>query len=226
MAVEIDLMTYEDIPAAAKSSGFILIARKHFSIARNAHSLKLRCEWGIRNAVFHVARDPETKGLLGVAMWLPPTPASTPQTWSSYLSGWSLWVNQGLTNLRFGHGGLDVHRYWIWKSCQSECQRDIWTDPNGYWFCNIVVVQPGEQGKGVGKKLFEQVTKQADKEGRKCYLESSRDIPNTAIYERLGFKKVREMKCVDERDGVGCQLYCMVREPKRSGADDTQQAST
>lgn len=39
--------------------------------------------------------------------------------------------------------------------------------------------------------------RKADKDGRKCYLESSRDQPNTKIYERMGFRKVKEMDCDD-----------------------------
>jgi GNAT superfamily N-acetyltransferase len=73
-------------------------------------------------------------------------------------------------------------------------------------------VLPEAQGKGVGRALFNEVTKKADAEGIKCYLESSRDEPNTKIYEALGFKFVRGMDCDD--DGEVCKLYCMVREPK------------
>jgi len=65
-------------------------------------------------------------------------------------------------------------------------------------------VLPTEQGKGIGKMLFKTVTNKADREGRKCYLESSRDEPNTAIYERLGFRKVKEMDCDDA--GTLCKV--------------------
>jgi GNAT superfamily N-acetyltransferase len=71
---------------------------------------------------------------------------------------------------------------------------------------------PSEQGKGIGRALFEEVTKKADAEGIKCYLESSRDEPNIKIYEAMGFHFVREMDCDD--DGVVCKLYCMIRDPK------------
>lgn len=59
-------------------------------------------------------------------------------------------------------------RYYLWKARQRECQSELWTDPKGYYFCNIVTVLPSEQGKGIGKALFEKITKQADKEGVKC----------------------------------------------------------
>ena len=63
---------------------------------------------------------------------------------------------------------------------------------------------PSEQGRGIGKLLFQEVTRKADKEERKCYLESSLDEPNTKIYERLGFRKVKEMDCDD--DGELCKV--------------------
>jgi GNAT superfamily N-acetyltransferase len=95
-------------------------------------------------------------------------------------------------------------RYYIWKDAQARAQSELWKDPDGYYFCNIVTVLPSAQGKGIGKRLFHEVTKKADIEGRKCYLESSRDVPNTAIYERLGFRKVKEMDCDD--NGVQCKV--------------------
>lgn len=76
-----------------------------------------------------------------------------------------------------------------------------------------MVVRPGHQGKGIGKALAGEVMRIADKEGRKCYLESSRDVPNMQIYEKLGFHFVKQMTCEDEGDA--CKLYCMVRDPKQ-----------
>ena len=75
-----------------------------------------------------------------------------------------------------------------------------------------MVVLPGQQGKGIGKALASEVTRKADAEGKKCYLESSRDIPNMKIYESMGFHFVRELDCND--DGEICHLFCMVRDPK------------
>jgi Acetyltransferase (GNAT) domain len=81
-----------------------------------------------------------------------------------------------------------------------------------------VTVLPEAQGKGVGKLLFKTVTDRADAEARKCYLESSRDEPNTAIYERMGFKKVKEMECNDEGDV--CKVCPFVFAMSNSRSDD------
>jgi hypothetical protein len=58
---------------------------------------------------------------------------------------------------------------------------------------------------GIGRLLFEAVTKRADAEGVKCYLESSKSVPNVAIYERMGFHMSKEMEC---RDGVDACMVC------------------
>jgi GNAT superfamily N-acetyltransferase len=154
-------------------------------------------------------------------MWLPPRPTSKPESWSLYLSYWLLWVNQIRMNLWYGRGGLSTTRYWIWKARQAEAQKELCTDPNGYYFCNIVTVLPEHQGQGVGRALMEAVLRIADWEGRKCYLESSRREPNVAIYETFGFRLVREMEC---RDGDGKKdaitLYCMMRDPEGGSVDE------
>jgi GNAT superfamily N-acetyltransferase len=125
-------------------------------------------------------------------------------------------------NLYYGRGGLNVKRYWLWKAAQAEAQAELWNDPNGYYFCNIVTVLPEAQGKGVGRALMEEVLKKADEEGRRCYLESSRDVPNIAIYEKFGFKLVKDMVCDDDGDAI--KLFCMMREPQVGvAALDTQQ---
>jgi GNAT superfamily N-acetyltransferase len=106
-----------------------------------------------------------------------------------------------------GHGGLITKRYWIWKARQSEAQTELWTDKErGYYFCNIVTVRPDAQGKGIGRKLFEVVTDRADHEGVKCYLESSKNEPNVQIYEKMGFRMVKTLECVDKGD------VCQVRD--------------
>ncbi|KAJ5361237.1 hypothetical protein N7541_002081 [Penicillium brevicompactum] len=186
-----------------------------FNKQRNYDSLSARCNWGINNALFQVAKESGDSTILGVSCWLAPHPAAQPESWYSWFQSWSLSFNQLINNVRyFGRGGLRTNRYWIWKERQAEAQGAIWDDPQGYYFCNIVAVNPEAQGNGVGRLLFEAVTKRADKEGVKCYLESSKSVPNVAIYERMGFEMRKEMECRDGEDA--CMLYCMVRDPKLS----------
>lgn len=60
---------------------------------------------------------------------------------------------------------------------------------------------------GVGRKLVEAVTGRADAEGVPCYLESSKGEPNLGIYERLGFRLVKEIECVDGWDA--CKVFSL-----------------
>lgn len=105
-----------------------------------------------------------------------------------------------------GRGGLRTNRYWIWKERQQEAQGKIWDDPKGYYFCNIVAIRPEAQGRGIGRQLFGSVMEKADEEGVKCYLESSKNVPNVQIYQRMGFELREEMECRDGEDA------CMVSE--------------
>ncbi|EEA23207.1 hypothetical protein TMatcc_002064 [Talaromyces marneffei ATCC 18224] len=208
-----------------------------FNKDRNSSSLTARCLWGINNALFYVAKevghhqqeeddngddDSQQKQqqqqrdgrIVGVSCWLAPQPASTPQSWYAWYQLQLLSLRQLITNIRFlGHGGLITQRYWIWKEQQTAAQQEIWTDKErGYYFCNMVTVRPDAQGQGIGRQLFEVVMDQADREGVKCYLESSKGEPNVKIYEKLGFGLVKEIDCAD--GGDVCRLFCMVREPK------------
>ncbi|KAL6244034.1 hypothetical protein RBB50_008903 [Rhinocladiella similis] len=226
MGIEIKPITPEDIPSVVECIQVSFADDPYhlwafdtrpgkFNKERNFASLKAKCEWGMRHAMFYVAKDTEDADgkVLGVSMWMKPRNVNDKQTWTEWLDEYILWFKQGWNLIRFqGRGGLNTKRYWIWKHEQAQAQRAIWTDPNGYYFCNIVTVRPGIQGKGIGRSLFEVVTKQADEEGRQCYLESSKESPNIAIYEKMGFKMAQKMVCDD--DGVKCDLFCMVRDPQ------------
>lgn len=151
-------------------------------------------------------------------MWLPPSAPREPQSWPLYLSHWWLWLNQIRMNALYGRGGLSTRRYWIWKARQAEAQRELWTSARGCYFCNIVTVLPAAQGRGVARKLMEDVLRMADEEGVECYLESSKKVPNVGIYERFGFGLVREMQCRDGEEEEGkITLYCMMRQPREVG---------
>ncbi|WAO95585.1 N-acetyltransferase domain-containing protein [Fusarium falciforme] len=182
-----------------------------FNPERNSVSLGIRMRWGMRNGIFHVAKEEGSDKVLGVAMWLRPQPADQPPTWNDWLEGWRLYFGQIWMNLYYGRGGLNVKRYYIWKDAQAKAQSELWTDPRGYYFLNIMVVLPEAQGKGVGAQMMKAVTDQADAENMKCYLESSRDVPNVAIYGRWGFKFQKEMICDDDGDAI--KLFTMIREP-------------
>ncbi|KAI0389871.1 acyl-CoA N-acyltransferase [Xylariaceae sp. FL0594] len=220
MPIQVSPLTERDIPGAvaAIQEAFAedpynnwVFDKSRFDPKRNAASLAIRCRWGMRNGIFHVAKEEGSDEVLGVACWLRPQPTGQPQTWHDWYEDWRLWFNQFGMNLRYGRGGLNVKRYWIWKAAQANVQSSVWTDPRGYYFLNIMVVVPKAQGQGVGRLMMKAVTDQADAENMRCYLESSRAVPNMQIYGRFGFKFAKELECDD--DGTAIKLFAMVREP-------------
>ncbi|KAH8898926.1 acyl-CoA N-acyltransferase [Thozetella sp. PMI_491] len=226
MEIEVSNLTEADIDGAVKAvqDAFAedpynqwVYDHSKFNVKRNAASLGIRMRWGIRNGIFHIAKEKESGKVLGVAMWIRPRPANDPPTWNDWLEGWRLYLNQIGMNLYYGRGGLNVKRYYIWKDAQAKVQSELWDDPRGYYFLNIMVVLPEAQGKGVGAKMMKAVTDQADAEDMKCYLESSRDVPNIAIYGRWGFKFVKEMVCDD--NGQAIKLFTMMRDPHAKPGD-------
>jgi len=89
---------------------------------RNRISLGIRCRWGLRNALFHVAKEEGSDKVLGIAMWMPPRATDKPLTWGEWLwegfDGWRLWGNQVMMNLRYGRGGLNVK---VWGNSGIMC---------------------------------------------------------------------------------------------------------
>ncbi|KAI9694191.1 MAG: hypothetical protein M1822_003462 [Bathelium mastoideum] len=224
MPLTIRNMKAEDIPDAVTVvqqafandpySRWVFNDRERFSLSRNRISLSLRCQWGIRHALFQVAHEEER--LVGVAMWLPPVLSTPLPSWASWVAGqyasWDLWIKQGIANMFHGRSTLNIRRYYLWKEGQAKAQNELWKDPQGYYFCNIITVAPDAQGRGIGKALMEEVLKRADAEGRSAYLESSCYEPNVKIYEKMGFELKRELPLTDEGDDI--TLYCMTRPSK------------
>ncbi|KAJ5222322.1 Acyl-CoA N-acyltransferase [Penicillium citrinum] len=238
MAIEIVPLAKSDIPGAVDCVQkafaddpyfhWVFNDPAQFNIQRNAASLAAHFEYGIRcgcpisvakvsNVVNDqkMARDIQLSPgtIVGVGWWYSPQPASTPQTWSVWTQECLLSIRQFLNNVRFfGRGGLNIDRYWIWKQVQQDAHEALWKDPRGYYFCNMVGVSSQARGMGVGKRLMESVIERADQEGLPCYLESSKGYPNVTIYEKMGFRLVKEIECADKGDI--CKLYCMIRDAK------------
>src|SRR5271166_2088182 len=61
-----------------------------------------------------------------------------------------------------------------------------------YYFANIGVV-PEMQGRGIGSALMRPTLERCDARGLAAYLEASSER-NAALYERLGFRLIRELR--------------------------------
>jgi GNAT superfamily N-acetyltransferase len=89
------------------------------------------------------------------------------------------------------------------------------------WYLVYLGTKPSGRGKGNARKLIEHVIRQADREGRACYLESS-NACNPPIYRRFGFEECRTIQL--QRGGRNIPLDIMVREPvtlkKKKGSEE------
>ncbi|OJJ46866.1 hypothetical protein ASPZODRAFT_141649 [Penicilliopsis zonata CBS 506.65] len=194
-----------EVPSAADSTEKAAVAVDEVECASSSSSSSSA-------SVTAAATSPEST-ILGISSWYAPHPPGNPEPWSHWVQEWILSIRQLVNIIRFGgRGGLNVKRYKTWKARQAEAQAKVWTDPRGYYFCNVVAVDDRARGKGVGRKLIEAVTRRADEEGMPCYLESSKLEPNVAIYRKMGFELVDEITC--EEGGEQCTLYAMIRQPQ------------
>ncbi|CAG7990487.1 unnamed protein product [Penicillium salamii] len=238
MSIEITPLAQADIPGAVECVQQAFADDPYFrwafddpskfNVERNAASLAAHFQYGIScgcpisvakltRAPSDDKRDADIRlppgSVVGVAWWYSPQAPSLPQTWTVWAQDWILSFRQLMNNILFlGRGGLNVHRYRVWKQVQQNAHDLIWQDPRGYYFCNVVGVSSQARGMGVGKKLMADVIDKADRENMPCYLESSKGYPNVKIYEKMGFELIKEIECVD--GGDICKLYCMIRSPQ------------
>jgi ribosomal protein S18 acetylase RimI-like enzyme len=77
----------------------------------------------------------------------------------------------------------------------------------GYLYLQTIGVSPELQGQGFGGKLLRAITKYADNEELRIYLEATEE--NVPLYEKFGFQVVKEIK-LSTIDLLG---FVMVREP-------------
>ena len=88
-------------------------------------------------------------------------------------------------------------------------------DQEDNFYLHILTINPEYQRRGVGGKLLEWGTQQADKHNEKIYLEAS--PAGRGLYLRHGFEIVGTLEVGSEdREGGIVQLECMMREPKQS----------
>jgi GNAT superfamily N-acetyltransferase len=76
-----------------------------------------------------------------------------------------------------------------------------------HWYILAVGVRPEHQGHGLGSALLSPTLARCDRDGLPAYLEASSER-SAALYERLGFEHVRELRLRD-----GPPLWLMLRPP-------------
>ncbi|KAL8947547.1 MAG: hypothetical protein Q9222_006182 [Ikaeria aurantiellina] len=86
---------------------------------------------------------------------------------------------------------------------------------NNSWYLVYLGTKPAARGKGYARMVIEYVTKQADAEGRVCYLESS-SSKNPPFYRKMGFETIKTIQLT--RGPAPVELDIMVRYPTKGAA--------
>jgi ribosomal protein S18 acetylase RimI-like enzyme len=75
-----------------------------------------------------------------------------------------------------------------------------------YWLLDIIGVDPAEAGRGHARKLILPKLRQADRENRVCYLETS-DQTKVGLYQKFGFYLTKTYRF------EGLESFCLRRTP-------------
>lgn len=81
--------------------------------------------------------------------------------------------------------------------------------PEDHWYLMVLGVAPEQQGRGLGSALMQPILEQADREGRKCYLETA-EITNVPYYEKRGFRVLRQ----GAEESSGVPYWTFSRNPR------------
>ncbi|KAL9585854.1 MAG: hypothetical protein Q9203_004082 [Teloschistes exilis] len=146
-----------------------------------------------------------------IALWMPP--GKTMDGWCTAIRSGLAWLRATLpreSRIRFNNEFLPLLHH--------TKQETLGQNDNDSWY--LVYIGTREEGryKGYCKKLIEWGTKQADAQGRLCYLESSND-ENPKIYNKYRFEKVKRIQLTRNPSPVGMDV--MVRKPGAGDATPT-----
>ena len=160
------------------------------------------------------AMTEQVRHAAGVALWTRPQQGS--RYWSSVQAQVSLAVL--VVRLWMVEGGkLDFQRLGLVRKRIMQTKKEVLGNGLDYWYLSIIAVHPACRGRGVASALIREVLKMADKKGKRCYLEATR-WEWVAIYERFGFKYVRDLEIRDRSEVL--TMFVMVRDPVPAVVND------
>jgi ribosomal protein S18 acetylase RimI-like enzyme len=149
---------------------------------------------GLRSGEVHTTSGP----MLGHAVWLPPG--------DTHVDDERL-ASAGFVDADRQMGAASLARFGSFMEQVGQHHQQLVPEP--HWYLMILGVDPPFQGQGVGGVLLQPVLARADREARRCYLETTKER-NLAFYRRHGFDVVRE----DVPDESGPRVWLMVRVPR------------
>jgi GNAT superfamily N-acetyltransferase len=137
----------------------------------------------------------QTGRMAGVAAWLPPEPETPSRT-----ARWRSRLASARVRLLFPRAAPQV-----WAGFETLGGLHPSTP---HWYLAFVGIDPGEQGRGLGRQLLEPVLEQADRDSHLCYLETP--FPDTrAFYRKLRFNDTTELQPV----AGAPPIWTMTRQP-------------
>ena len=153
---------------------------------------------------FHLTRavDNNSNVIIGMGLWRFFTDDPAQRIDEPYNDNrWSDGTNREAANAMFGG---------MWKKRQELMKG------RGYLYMKTLVVEPGWERRGVGKRILEWGLREADERGLPCLISAS--PKGKGLYERLGWVEQTRVD-IDEGDfgGRSGRIYTtslMVREPR------------
>jgi ribosomal protein S18 acetylase RimI-like enzyme len=145
-----------------------------------------------------------TVNLEGISCWLKPGGTRPP---------FFRMLRAGMIALPFRIGKEPWKRFHRVLEYTEKVHLQSMTEP--HWHLWLMAVDPAFQSKGIGRRLLQPVLKQADRDGRPCYLETLEEA-------NIGFYKKEDFYVVDQGEvdpGAGLSSWAMVREPKALNAE-------
>ncbi|KAL8687458.1 MAG: hypothetical protein Q9224_005146, partial [Gallowayella concinna] len=115
-----------------------------------------------------------------VALWMPPGTNMDDKLTMFYSSTWAM------NGKRSVEGQYRFQKEFL-PLLHDTKQQVLGSLDNDSWYLVYIGTKPGSRGKGYAKQLIDHVTRQADDQGRVCYLESSNEV-NPRFYRKLGFE--------------------------------------
>ena len=115
-------------------------------------------------------------------------------------------VRTGMLGLPMRVGWRALRRFREIYSCAARMHEVAVSEP--HWYLWALGVEPGRQGRGIGRSLLEAVHVRADAGGVACYLETE-DERNIAFYCRHGYEVVEKGEATRE----GIRIWGMLRRP-------------
>ena len=151
-------------------------------------------EYGLRfGTVLTTAGEPR-----GAAVWLPPGETAVTDQRAA---------EAGLDTLPDVLGAAEADRFFsVLATIDPYHRTDV---PSEHWYVLVIGVEPGAQGRGLGRALLTPVLEEARRDKLPCYLETAQP-QNVEFYRHLGFRVLRDI--VDPRSGL--RLWTFRRDPE------------